>query len=149
MVVDTLLEIWHAIDAPDTSPAQALAAICAEEFPDDTIDVGNNASDGPGNEGEPMQPSSEDQPELAADSSSGEAPVRIRRLQAIWSDALAEGHKPWESQRYTKQSMGQLRWCQRDALIVFSPSGVDYVAGVAVLAGPATQGCSLEEGAHI
>ena len=147
--VDTLLEIWHAIDAPDTSPAQALAAICAEEFPDDTIDVGNNASDGPGNEGEPMQPSSEDQTELAADSSSGEAPVRIRRLQAIWSDALAEGHKPWESQRYTKQSMGHLRWCQRDALIVFSPGGVDYVAGVAVLAGPATQGCSLEEGPHI
>ena len=74
--------------------------------------------------------------------------LRVRRLMPIWSDALAEGQKPWESQRYIVRPTGQLGWCQRGDLIAFSPSQHHYISGVAVVAGPATVGCSIEEGAQ-
>jgi len=168
--VDTMLEIWHAIDAPESSPAQALFAACAEEFRDGTSDVDSSAGDGRGHEGSDVNSSAGrahghegiareassarqeavgPEADVGADNSQGDLPVCARRLKTIWADALADGLKPWESQRYKRHSYGQLRFCRRGGLMVFGNLRGAHVAGVAVLAGPATEGCSLEQGSEL
>ena len=95
----------------------------AQEAPDDVI---ADLNPGPGSE---------------AQQAPNDDVVIARRLSKTWSDALAEGSKPFESQRYRSSRTGHMAFCKAGALIVFSASGATNVAGVAVLAGEAVTGC--------
>ena len=71
-------------------------------------------------------------------------PCCARSLHGQWAEALAQGHKWFEFQRYNRHALNQLEWCQSGGIMIFGATKCSFVSGIAILRG-VVKGSSAED----